>query len=58
MKPLPPPDDPWALQARIMSAVCADILDGGNRFQAMREIRSQQNNREADGSNKASASNS
>lgn len=56
MKPLPEPDDPWALQARIMSAVCNDIMDGGNRFQAMREIRKQAS-REAGGSNKAPASN-
>lgn len=42
------PTDPWALQARVMDAVIGDILDGGNRFQAMHEI-SKQSSRDGGG---------
>jgi hypothetical protein len=48
MKPLPAPDDPYALQARIMDAVIGDLFDMASgqatearRWNAMREIRKQ-----------------
>jgi hypothetical protein len=43
MKQLPHPNDPYALQARVMDAVIGDLLEGkSTRWNAMREIRKQE----------------